>query len=112
MTHIDHVRFAACKSLSNGNYHAVERSNPDMYHMQFHHFLVTAYPHLPVGADKLWINVIPSFAHNVRVNLAPIIFTVIRVSADFVIHLHVYFIVCDKRNSDQMYSMNTSYIRF
>lgn len=32
----------------------------------FHHFLITAYPHLPVGADKIWITVIPSFAHNVR----------------------------------------------
>lgn len=31
----------------------------------FHHFLITAYPHLPVGADKIWITVIPSFAHNV-----------------------------------------------
>lgn len=31
----------------------------------FHHFLITAYPHLPVGADKVWITVIPSFAHNV-----------------------------------------------
>ncbi|KAF2742564.1 hypothetical protein M011DRAFT_462378 [Sporormia fimetaria CBS 119925] len=30
----------------------------------FHHFLVTAYPHLPVGADKIWVTVIPSFAHN------------------------------------------------
>ncbi|CAO2658736.1 Nn.00g064590.m01.CDS01 [Neocucurbitaria sp. VM-36] len=30
----------------------------------FHHFLITAYPHLPVGADKIWITVIPSFAHN------------------------------------------------
>jgi hypothetical protein len=31
----------------------------------FHHFLVTAYPHLPVGADKIWITTIPGFAHNV-----------------------------------------------
>lgn len=31
----------------------------------FHHFLITAYPHLPVNADKIWITVIPSFAHNV-----------------------------------------------
>lgn len=31
----------------------------------FHHFLITAYPHLPVGADKIWITIIPSFAHNV-----------------------------------------------
>ncbi|KAH9876083.1 hypothetical protein J1614_003962 [Plenodomus biglobosus] len=32
----------------------------------FHHFLVTAYPHLPVGADKIWVSVIPSFAHNYK----------------------------------------------
>ncbi|KAB2108557.1 hypothetical protein AG0111_0g3216 [Alternaria gaisen] len=29
----------------------------------FHHFLITAYPHLPVGADKIWITAIPGFAH-------------------------------------------------
>jgi len=33
----------------------------------FHHFLITAYPHLPVGADKIWITAIPGFAHNVCV---------------------------------------------
>jgi hypothetical protein len=33
----------------------------------FHHFLITAYPHLPVGADKIWVTVIPSFAHNVSI---------------------------------------------
>ena len=31
----------------------------------FHHFLITAYPHLPAGGDKIWVTVIPSFAHNV-----------------------------------------------
>ncbi|KAJ4292352.1 hypothetical protein N0V90_009013 [Kalmusia sp. IMI 367209] len=44
------------------------RSTPGMFTMAdmrlFHHFLITAYPHLPVGADKIWITVIPSFAHN------------------------------------------------
>ncbi|EOA85778.1 uncharacterized protein SETTUDRAFT_151790 [Exserohilum turcica Et28A] len=44
------------------------RSGPGMFSMAdmrlFHHFLITAYPHLPVGADKVWITVIPSFAHN------------------------------------------------
>ncbi|XPT00576.1 hypothetical protein M3J09_009727 [Ascochyta lentis] len=44
------------------------RSTPGIFTMAdmrlFHHFLVTAYPHLPVGADKIWITVIPSFAHN------------------------------------------------
>ncbi|KAF1849922.1 uncharacterized protein K460DRAFT_326270 [Cucurbitaria berberidis CBS 394.84] len=44
------------------------RSTPGMFSMAdmrlFHHFLITAYPHLPVGADKIWITVIPSFAHN------------------------------------------------
>ncbi|KAL1797495.1 hypothetical protein ACET3X_004101 [Alternaria dauci] len=29
----------------------------------FHHFLITAYPHLPVGADKIWTTTIPGFAH-------------------------------------------------
>ncbi len=41
----------------------------------FHHFLITAYPHLPVGADKIWITVIPSFAHNVRRLLAAMAIT-------------------------------------
>ncbi|KAF2872576.1 hypothetical protein BDV95DRAFT_593924 [Massariosphaeria phaeospora] len=44
------------------------RSTPGSFTMNdmrlFHHFLITAYPHLPVGADKIWITVIPSFAHN------------------------------------------------
>ncbi|CAI6338609.1 unnamed protein product [Periconia digitata] len=44
------------------------RSTPATFSMNdlrlFHHFLITAYPHLPVGADKIWITVIPSFAHN------------------------------------------------
>ncbi|OAK95765.1 hypothetical protein IQ06DRAFT_297323, partial [Phaeosphaeriaceae sp. SRC1lsM3a] len=44
------------------------RSTPGMFNAGdmrlFHHFLITAYPHLPVGADKIWVTVIPSFAHN------------------------------------------------
>jgi hypothetical protein len=35
----------------------------------FHHFLITAYPHLPVGADKIWITSIPGFAHNVCISI-------------------------------------------
>ena len=31
----------------------------------FHHFLLRAYPHLPLGADQTWINVVPAFAHHV-----------------------------------------------
>jgi len=31
----------------------------------FHHFLTRAYPHLPVGADHVWVNIIPAFAHHV-----------------------------------------------
>ncbi|KAJ4347568.1 hypothetical protein N0V95_005305 [Ascochyta clinopodiicola] len=30
----------------------------------FHHFIITAYPHIPVGADKIWVTMIPGFAHN------------------------------------------------
>lgn len=44
------------------------RSTPGTFTMSdmrlFHHFLITGYPHLPVGADKIWITVIPSLAHN------------------------------------------------
>ncbi|EUC33642.1 hypothetical protein COCCADRAFT_95536 [Bipolaris zeicola 26-R-13] len=44
------------------------RSAPGVFSMGdmrlFHHFLITAYPHLPVGQDKIWVTVIPSFAHN------------------------------------------------
>ncbi|KAI4920768.1 uncharacterized protein J4E92_008412 [Alternaria infectoria] len=43
-------------------------STPGVFSMAdmrlFHHFLITAYPHLPVGADKIWITAIPGFAHN------------------------------------------------
>lgn len=28
----------------------------------FHHFLTTAYPHLPLGNDHVWVNEIPQFA--------------------------------------------------
>jgi hypothetical protein len=31
----------------------------------FHHFLVRAYPHLPLKGDKLWTLEVPSFAHEV-----------------------------------------------
>jgi hypothetical protein len=31
----------------------------------FHHFLIKAYPHLPVGADHLWTIDIPAVAHEV-----------------------------------------------
>jgi hypothetical protein len=31
----------------------------------FHHFLVRAYPHLPVGADKTWTMQVPAFAQEV-----------------------------------------------
>ncbi|OCK85355.1 hypothetical protein K432DRAFT_413347 [Lepidopterella palustris CBS 459.81] len=44
------------------------KCNPGNFSMSdmrlFHHFLITAYPHLPVGSDKIWVTVIPSFAHN------------------------------------------------
>lgn len=30
----------------------------------FHHFLTTAYPHLPVGNDHVWVNEIPQFAEH------------------------------------------------
>ncbi|KAF1921981.1 hypothetical protein BDU57DRAFT_511092 [Ampelomyces quisqualis] len=44
------------------------RSTPGIFNARdmhlFHHFLITAYPHIPVGADKIWVAVIPSFAHN------------------------------------------------
>jgi hypothetical protein len=30
----------------------------------FHHFLTTAYPHLPIGNDHVWVNEIPQFAEH------------------------------------------------
>ena len=30
----------------------------------FHHFLTTAYPHLPLGNDHIWVNEIPQFAED------------------------------------------------
>jgi hypothetical protein len=45
-------------------------ASPTMFSMEdmhfFHHFMVRAYPHLPVGADSLWQGTIPAFAHQVR----------------------------------------------
>ncbi|KAF2127275.1 hypothetical protein P153DRAFT_358884 [Dothidotthia symphoricarpi CBS 119687] len=44
------------------------RSTPGTFSMSdmrlFHHFLITAYPHLPVGGDRIWVDLIPTFAHN------------------------------------------------
>ena len=31
----------------------------------FHHFIMNAYPHLPLGNDGVWIREIPAFAHSV-----------------------------------------------
>jgi hypothetical protein len=31
----------------------------------FHHFILEAYPHLPVGNEKVWVRDVPAFAHHV-----------------------------------------------
>ena len=31
----------------------------------FHHFLMIAYPHLPLGNDSVWVRDIPTFSHSV-----------------------------------------------
>jgi hypothetical protein len=31
----------------------------------FHHFLLHAYPHLPLHNDRVWVNQIPLIAHEV-----------------------------------------------
>lgn len=36
----------------------------------FHHFLTRAYPHLPVGEDKIWVVDMPKMAHQVRYQTA------------------------------------------
>jgi hypothetical protein len=45
------------------------QSTPVVFSMKdmqfFHHFLVRAYPHLPVGADKTWTMQIPAYAQEV-----------------------------------------------
>lgn len=46
------------------------QSTPTIFSMKdlqlFHHFLVRAYPRLPVGASTVWTMEIPKFAHEVR----------------------------------------------
>lgn len=46
------------------------QTTPTVFSMEdmklFHHFIIRAYPHLPVGADSLWRTEIPAFAHQVR----------------------------------------------
>jgi hypothetical protein len=32
----------------------------------FHHFLVVAHPHLPLGNEEVWVQKIPLFAQEVR----------------------------------------------
>ena len=31
----------------------------------FHHFIISAYPHLPLGNESVWVRDIPSFSHSV-----------------------------------------------
>jgi hypothetical protein len=31
----------------------------------FHHFLINAYPHLPLGCEGVWVRDVPGFAHSV-----------------------------------------------
>lgn len=31
----------------------------------FHHFLINAYPHLPLGSEEVWVRDVPGFAHSV-----------------------------------------------
>ncbi|KAF2848909.1 hypothetical protein T440DRAFT_519502 [Plenodomus tracheiphilus IPT5] len=44
------------------------QSTPGVFSMAdlrlFHHFLTNVHPHLPIGAEKIWAIIIPSFAHN------------------------------------------------
>jgi hypothetical protein len=35
----------------------------------FHHFLMDAYPHLPVGNESAWLSQIPLIAHHVSCHL-------------------------------------------
>ncbi len=46
------------------------QSTPTVFTMKdmrlFHHFLTQAYPHLPLGNEKVWINDVPKIAHHVR----------------------------------------------
>ena len=45
------------------------QATPTVFSMEdmrfFHHFLVRAYPHLPVGGDNIWTLEIPAYAHKV-----------------------------------------------
>jgi hypothetical protein len=45
------------------------QSTPTVFSMQdmrlFHHFMSKAYPHLPVGGDKIWQMEMPAYAHEV-----------------------------------------------
>lgn len=48
---------------------AALQTSPTLFTMSdmrfFHHFIVRAYPHLPVGADHTWTMEIPAMAHQV-----------------------------------------------
>ena len=37
----------------------------------FHHFIVNAYPHLPVGNDSVWVREIASFSHTASFSSPP-----------------------------------------
>jgi hypothetical protein len=57
------------------------QSTPTIFSMidmrLFHHFIMSAYPHLPVGADKTWTLDIPAFAHEVRCRLQLLLYLLI-----------------------------------
>jgi hypothetical protein len=49
-------------SFLSSSYHSPTFTLLDMRF--FHHFLTTAYPHLPLGNDHVWVNEIPQFAES------------------------------------------------
>lgn len=63
-------RESAATSLTKRNVGGITGGSPttatfSMLDMRFfHHFLTTAYPHLPLGNDHVWVNEIPQFAES------------------------------------------------
>jgi hypothetical protein len=52
----------------------------------FHHFLMTAYPHLPVGNDSAWLCQVPLIAHHVSISPVTVQFLLMYPQNEYLMH--------------------------
>lgn len=71
----EYPRRPASQAMVHPSPRASFQATPTIFSMAdmraFHHFLWTAYPHLPVGEDRIWTFEIPAVAHEVHSRRPP-----------------------------------------